>query len=102
MRARGDARDGGGADEKDSIKRLCLSPYVEIFNSKIVKGFVPEQRSRYVFSNFEIPMFCVYMLPTFDVHFAHGRIWLWYICLSRSFVASFLFPGEQSTAFNEL
>ena len=67
-----------GLDEKDSIEKLCLSPYVETFNSKIIKGFVPKQRSRYVFSNFEIPMIFVDMLPTFDVHFAYGRMWLWY------------------------
>ena len=39
--------------------------YIQQLNSKIIKGFVPEQRSRYVFSNLEIPMFYVYMLPTF-------------------------------------
>ena len=76
--ARYGRRTRSGQDDKDSMKRLCLSPYVETFNSKIIKAFVPEQRSRYVFSNFEIPTFYVYMLPTFDVHFAHGRIWLWY------------------------
>ena len=31
----------------------------EPLNSKVIKGFVPEQRSRRCFSNFEIPMFCV-------------------------------------------
>ena len=39
-------RWGGGADEKASIERLCLSPYVETFNSKVIKGFIPELRSR--------------------------------------------------------
>ena len=44
---------GGGADEKDSIERLCLSPYVEEpLNSKVIKRFVPELRSRYVFFEF--------------------------------------------------
>ena len=29
----------GGGDEKDSIERLCLSPYVEEpLNSKVIKG----------------------------------------------------------------
>ena len=43
-------RGGGGADGKVIIDRLCISlPYVETFNSKVIKGFVPELRSRYVF-----------------------------------------------------
>ena len=38
---------GGGADEKVSIERLCISLYVEKpFNSKVIKCFVPELRSR--------------------------------------------------------
>ena len=38
LRATGAARMGV-ADEKDSIERLCLSPYVEEpFNSKVIKG----------------------------------------------------------------
>ena len=51
-----------GADEKARLERLCLSLYVEEpFNSKVIKGFVPEQRSRYVFFEFRDPMFYVYM-----------------------------------------
>ena len=51
---------GWGADENASIERLCLSPYVEEpLNSKVIKGFVPEQRSRQVFSEFRDPMFCI-------------------------------------------
>ena len=54
---------GGGADIKASIERLCLSPYVEKpFNSKVIKSFVPELRSRKCFSCFGIPMFYAYML----------------------------------------
>ncbi len=47
----GATRDGGGggAGEKDRREILCLSPNVETFNSKVIKGFVPELRSRYVF-----------------------------------------------------
>ena len=59
---------GGGLDGKVIIERLCISlPYVETFNSKVIKGFVPELKSRYVFSG--IPMFYVYMLWTFRVRF---------------------------------
>ena len=61
-----------GADGKFIIDRLCISlPYVETFNSKVIKGFVPELRSRYVFSCFGIPMFYVYMLWTFYVSFTY-------------------------------
>ena len=53
----------GGTDGKASIERLFLSPYVEKpFNSKVIKSFVPELRSRKCFSCFGIPMFNVYML----------------------------------------
>ena len=39
-----------GADGKVIIERLCITlPYVETFNSKVIKVFVPELRSRYVF-----------------------------------------------------
>ena len=44
---------GGGADEKVIIERLSISlPYVETFNTKVIKRFVPELRSRYVFTVF--------------------------------------------------
>ena len=61
----------GGADGKASIERLCLSPYGETFNSKVIKGFIPELRSRECFSCFGIPMFYVYMLWTFYVRFTY-------------------------------
>ena len=69
----GATRVGGWADGKASIKRLCLSPYVEKpFNSKVIKSFVPEWRSRKCFSYFRIPMFYVYMLWTFYVRFTYS------------------------------
>ena len=59
-------------------KNVYLSPYVEEpLNSKVIKSFVPEQRSRKCFSCFGISMFYVYMLWTFYVRFTHIRIWLW-------------------------
>ena len=43
--------------------QVYLTPYVEKpFNSKVIKSFVPELRSRKCFSCFGIPMFYVYML----------------------------------------
>ena len=63
----------GGAEGKVSIERWYASPFVEKpFNSKVIKSFVPELRSRKCFSCFGIPMFYVYMLWTFYVHFTYS------------------------------
>ena len=73
------AQEMGGADEKARIERMCISlPYVETFNSKVIKGFVPELRSLYVF--FEIRdsfVRCIYMniLCTFHI----SVTWVWYM-----------------------
>ena len=60
-----------GADGKVSIERLCLSPYVEKpFNSKVIKSFVPELRSR--------KCFCVSgFLCT---------LWTFYVCFTYSYM----------------
>ena len=69
---------GGGRWKKQHRKIVPLSPYIEKpLNSKVIKGFVPELRSRKCFSCFGIPMFYVYMLWTFYVRFAylfHGYV----------------------------
>ena len=53
---------GVGADGKARIERMCISPYVEEpLNSKVIKSFASELRSRKCFSCFEIPMFYVYI-----------------------------------------
>ena len=59
----------GGRWKSQNRKNAYLSPYVEErFNSKVIKSFVPELRSRKCFSCFEIP---IYML----------HIWtLWTFC----------------------
>ena len=50
------------ADGKVSIERWYLSSYVEKpFNSKVIKSFVPELRSRKCFLCFGIPMLSIYM-----------------------------------------
>ena len=66
-----------GGDEKASIERLCLSPYVETFKLKGNKRFLPELRSRKYFSCFEIPMFYVYIYEHY-MSISHIRIWVWY------------------------
>ena len=69
----GSTRVGGGADEKARIERLCLSPCVkEPLNLKVIKRFVPELRSRYVF--FEFRDSYLLSLRTFDVRFTHSQI----------------------------
>ncbi len=68
----------GGAGGKASIERLCISlPYVENFNSKVIKGFVSELRSRYVFFVFrDLYVLCIYVmniLCTFPI-FMYGYV----------------------------
>ena len=55
--------EAGGKWKSQNKKNVYLSPYVEEpLNSKVIKSFVPEVRTRKCFSCFEIPMFYVYML----------------------------------------
>ena len=64
-------RCGGGRWKSQNKKIVHRSPYVEEpLNSKVIKSFVPELRSRKCFSYFEIPMFYVYIW-TLYVHFAY-------------------------------
>ena len=65
----------GGWWKSQNRKNVYLSPYVEEpLNSKLMKSFVPELRSRKCFSCFEIPMFHVYMLWTVYVRFTYSHI----------------------------
>ena len=59
----------GGADGKVVIERMCLSlPHVEKpFNTKVIKCFVPELRSRKCFLCFGNRMLSIYELCTFHV-----------------------------------
>ena len=64
-----------GEDGKVIIERLCTSlPYVETFNSKVIKGFVPELRSRYVFfvSRDSYVLYVMNILCTFHTYPYHG------------------------------
>ena len=62
--ARYGCRTRWGADGKVIIERLCISlPNVETFNSKVIKGFVPELRNRYVFFVFrDSYVLCIYVM----------------------------------------
>ena len=79
------SRWGGGRWKSRNRKNEYFSTYVEEpLNSKVIKSFVPKQRSRKCFSCSEIPMFYVIYIWTLYVHFTHGRIWLWYTDITRS------------------
>ena len=55
-----EAGEFAAQDRGQMNKRDCVSPSnVETFNSKLIKRFRTKTRSRYVFSNFEIPMFFI-------------------------------------------
>ena len=75
-----------GADGKVIIKRLCISlPYVETFNSKVIKGFVPELRSCYVFFVFrDSYVLCICALWTLWTFY----VWVW-ICLFLVFISGY-------------
>ena len=72
-----------GADGKVSIKRWYLSPYVEKpFNSKVIKSFVPELRSRQVFFVFR-DSYVIYALYEHYERFAYryGYVYFTYSCM---------------------
>ena len=80
----------GGGGEKVSIERLCLSPYAETFNSKVIKGFVPELRSRYVFFVFrDSYVLCIYVMNILCT-FHEAISWLCYT-MTRRLIYSFLY-----------
>ena len=72
-RPRGGCRMWFRADGKVVIEKLCLSlPYVEkAFNSKVIKSFVPELRSRQVFfvfrDSYVIYIWVMNILCTFHI-----------------------------------
>ena len=78
-----------GVDAKVSIERLYLPPYAEkTFNSKVIKSFVPELRSRKCFLYFGIPMLSIcalWTLWTFCV-----PVW---ICLFHIFIYGYVTHG---------
>ena len=64
---------GGDRWKSQHRKIVYHSSYVEKpFNSKVIKSFVSEQRSRKCFSCFGIPMISIYELWTFYVHFKYS------------------------------
>ena len=77
---------GGGRWKSQDRKIVPLSPYVEKpLNSKVIKSFVPELRSRKCFSCFEIPKFYLYGHLMYVSHIVIS--WLWYILINWFFFA---------------
>ena len=67
----------GGRWKIQDRKNVYLSPYAEEpLNSKVIKSFVPELKSRYVFFEFrDSYVLCMHIWISY-VHFTHSRIWL--------------------------
>ena len=62
------ARVEWGQMENQHRKIVPLSPYVEKpFNSKVIKSFVPELRSRKCFSCFGIPMLSMCVMDIMNI-----------------------------------
>ena len=73
----------GGRWKSQNRKNVYLSPYVEEpLNSKVIKRFVPELRSRKCFcvSRFLCSMYICYEHSMY-ISRSHIHIWLWYNCL---------------------
>ena len=70
-------RWGGCRWKSQKRKNVYLSPYVEKpLNSKVIKSFVPELRSRV----FRVSGFLCFMYICYEhsMYVSHIRIWLWY------------------------
>ena len=74
------SREMGGRWKSQNRKIVPLSPYVEKpLNSKVIKSFLLELRSRKCFSCLEIPMFYLCGHSMYVSHIAIS--WLWYSCI---------------------
>ena len=76
MEALGRCRMRWGRWKSQNRNNVYLSPYVEEpLNSKVIKSFILELRSRKCFSCFKISMFYIY---EHSMSISHISIWLWY------------------------
>ncbi len=91
----GGCRTWFGADGKVVIERLCLSlPHVEkSFNSKVIKSFIPELRSRQVFfvfrDSYVIYMCVMNILCTFHISVS-------WVCYTSALVRQLVSEKENS------
>ena len=76
---------GRRADGKASIERLCFSPYSKKpLNSKVIKSFVPELRSRQVFFVFrDSYVLCIYVMNVSLCTFHISVSWVCYCRIHR-------------------
>ena len=92
-----------GADGKASIERLYLSPYVEKpLNLKVIKSFVPELRSHYVFFVFrDSYVLCIYVmniLCTFHIFVSgYGTTWPFNLHKTIFFVFNLIIMFRQGS-----
>ena len=63
-----------GGRWKSHHRKIVHLSYVETLNSKVIKGFVPELRSRYVFLVFRDSKVLCILLWTFYVRFIYSRM----------------------------
>ena len=83
LRPCGGCHTSFGADGKVSIERWYRSPYVEKpFNSKVIKSFVPELRSRKCFLCFGIPMLYMNILWKLYVRYTYSCMGMLHISFS--------------------
>ena len=85
--------------------KLCISlAYVETFNSKVIKGFVPELRSRYVFFEFwDSYVLWIYMLWTLYVRFTYAYLAMLHLCWEEiQFLLSFSFSSHFQIFLREI
>ena len=84
--ARGGGGGGGGGRWKSQHRKFVYhSPYVENhFNSKVIKSFVPELRSRKVF---RVSGFLCYLYMSYEhsMYISHIQVWLCSIVPEGSF-----------------
>ena len=72
-----------GADGKARIERMCIFlPCVETFNSKVIKGFVPELSSSYVFFVFlDSYVLCIYVMNILCTFHTYSCMAMLHVCV---------------------
>ena len=93
----------GGRWKSQNKKNVYLSPYSEEpLNSKVIKSFVPELRSRKCFWCFDIPMFYVYMLWTLYVRFTYPYLAMlhWKQMMENRWIIKVIYDGCKALVFD--
>ena len=95
----------GGRWKNQHRNKLDLSPYVvKPFNSKVIKSFVPELRSRKCFFFVCVSGFLCYLYMSYEhsMYISHIRVWLcdntMYDLQTHSFLITFLNVSRRVNA----